>query len=58
MSGRIIEEERGTTRWALTASAQHPHNGYHGGTFTTPSVPAELERWFAWGRAESARRAA
>jgi len=53
MSGFIIEEERGTTRQALTSS--HPHNGYYAGTFTTPADPAELEHWFAWGRAPPAR---
>jgi hypothetical protein len=37
MFGFIIEEERGTTRRPVTSS--HAHDGYHGGTFTTPRRP-------------------
>jgi hypothetical protein len=47
MSGRIIEEDRGST----DPRPAHPHNGYYAGDFT--GLPVDLASWFDWGRRES-----
>ena len=52
MSFIAIEEESGTYR----NSSQHPHNGYWAGDFTEKTRPADLDRWFAWGRTQPATR--
>ena len=55
MSTFTIEQESGTITTFTTRT--HPHNGYWAGAFRAPSRPAELARWFSWGRAESAKLA-
>jgi hypothetical protein len=45
----VIEEESGT----YARTPERPRNGYWAGDFSQPGTGADLDRWFAWGRAQS-----